>query len=118
MFTTGVPRYEHSLMPADELPIRHAVTFSSAMKSLTGTSVMNRIFRTASGTVSRKCRRLSAISPVPASGFGQIQIAGRSSDETARSVSSRCRRFSCSVVTGCWITSRNGCVTSISWPTP
>ena len=33
MFTTGVPRYEHSLMPADELPTRHAVAFSSAMNS-------------------------------------------------------------------------------------
>ena len=105
-------------MPADELPIRQAATFRSAMNSLTGTSVMNRIFRTASGTFSRKCRRLSAISPVPASGFGQIQMAGMSSAETARSVSSRCCRLSRSVVTGCWITSRNGCVTSTSWPTP
>ena len=54
----------------------------------------------------------------PASGFGQIQIAGTSSAATAASVSSRCARLSCSVVTGCWMTTTNGRVTSISWPTP
>ena len=43
MLTTGVPRYEHSLMPADELPTRQLVAFSSAMNSSTGTLVMKRI---------------------------------------------------------------------------
>ena len=65
------------------------VTFSSAMNSSTGTSVMKRIVSRVARVRSRKCRRLSAISPVPASAFGQNQIVGMSSAATARSVSSR-----------------------------
>ena len=36
MFTTGVPRNEHSLMPADELPIRQAAILSSVVNPQTG----------------------------------------------------------------------------------
>ena len=44
-----------------------------------GSSVMNRIRSVAASWCSRKCRSVSAISPVPASGFGQNQTAGMSS---------------------------------------
>ena len=82
MFTTGVPRNEHSLMPADELPTRQAACASSATKSLAGTLVMKRMCAVSSGCCSRMWRRLSAISPVPASGLGQNQIVGSSNDAT------------------------------------
>ena len=94
MFTTGVPRNEHSLMPADELPTRQAACASSATKSFAGTLVMNRMCAVSSGCCSRMWRRLSAISPVPASGFGQNQIVGSSNDATTFSVVSRCARLS------------------------
>ena len=73
-------------MPADELPTRHAAAFSSAMNSSAGTLVMNRILRgRPPASCSRKWRSRSAISPVPASGFGQNQIVGMpSADDRAQ----------------------------------
>ena len=111
MLTTGVPRYEHSLMPADELPTRQAATFSSAMNSSTGTSVMNRIFSDGLGHVLAEVPQ--AVRHLAGAGVGVRPDPDRRhvrAPTTARSVSSRCRRLSRSVVTGCWMTSRNGCV--------
>ena len=77
MLTTGVPRYEHSLIPADELPTRQAVPFKQR-DELVHRHVGDEAHRVGARgrAFSRKLRSDPAISPVPASGFGQNQIVG------------------------------------------
>ena len=118
MFTTGVPRNEHSLMPADELPTRQAACASSATKSF-GRHVGDEAH------VRGQLRMLlahvaQAVGHLAGAGIGigpepdRRQVERRHHLQRGLEV----RAVVGSVVTGCCTTIRNGCSMSTSWPTP
>src|SRR3989344_1754371 len=73
-FTTGMPRYEHSFIPAEELPTRHLEFFKSQINSRGGISFKKRILWYL--TWSLKIRISLRTASEPRSAFGQNHRVG------------------------------------------